>query len=297
MSAQAVSRCRFGWAVVIVAACGCNKAPVAEGPTAPGTGPTATANSTVRAPSVVRGAGAAPAAVPDDKLHQSFEQACTIEFSADSGQQLPPDRTIAGKPTAQLNDAVYRAWSEIRFVSPAGKPLTYVATLNTELGPIEMALLPEIAPNHARNFIALARSGYYDGLVFERIIRQTTEDGTGNLELVEAGCPLGTGEAGLGHIGYWVKPEFSETLKHEPGLVGALHDADPNTDGCRFYVALSPAPVLDGHFTIFAKVTKGLDVVRQIAGQPTRTAPGEEGRPERPVVIRSVTIAAHEAEN
>lgn len=292
MSAQAFGQSSLGWVALIVAAIGCNKAPVAKGPSDP-----ASVASSAQAPPALSIANVpnAPAnTVSTEKMHQSFEQACTIEFSADSGQQLPPDRTIAGKPTAQLNDAVYRAWPEIRFLTPAGKPITYVATLHTDLGPIEMVMLPEIAPNHARNFIALARSGYYNGLLFERIIHQTTEDGAGNLDLVEAGCPLGTGEAGLGHIGYWVKPEFSATVKHAPGLVGALHDADPNTAGCRFYVTLTPAPVLDGHFTIFAKVTQGLDVVRKIAAQPTRTAPGEEGRPERPVVIRSVSIATHE---
>src|SRR5207244_7503839 len=134
-----------------------------------------------------------------------------------------------------------------------------------EDGSLTLALLPNVAPNHVRNFVALARAGYYDGLLFEHVIQQEGDGPDARLELVEAGCPLGTGEAGIGHLGYWLPPEFSDKVKHEEGTVGACRADDPDTAGCRFYITLSKAPVMDGNFTVFGRVTSGLDVVRRIA--------------------------------
>jgi cyclophilin family peptidyl-prolyl cis-trans isomerase len=109
--------------------------------------------------------------------------------------------------------------------------------------------------------------------------------------MVEAGCPLGTGEPGIGHLGYWLKPEFNAELKHDEGTVGACLTGDSDKAGCRFYVTLTKAPVMDGNFTIFAKVTDGLDVLRTIVRQPR---PDGALRPNRPTVIRTVTIETRE---
>jgi cyclophilin family peptidyl-prolyl cis-trans isomerase len=154
-----------------------------------------------------------------------------------------------------------------------------------------------VAPNHVRNFIVLARIGYYDGLVFERIYHDQSDVVPGEkVELIEGGCPLGTGEPGLGSIGYWLKSEFSSDLHHDEGTVGACRDETDDTAACRFYITLSRAPVLDGQRTIFAKVTRGIDVVRRISTQSaSNTAEYPDGmRPEHPIVIRKVTIVAKE---
>jgi cyclophilin family peptidyl-prolyl cis-trans isomerase len=186
-------------------------------------------------------------------------------------------------------------WDSIHFQSDEGKPIPYRALVQTDPGTIEITLQPDLAPNHVRNFIALARVGYYDGLVFERTVHERAPPSEENqeveVELIEAGCPLGTGEAGVGSLGYWLKPEFSNQ-PHDLGTVGACHGRDPDTASCKFYIALSRAPSLDGNFTVFGKITQGLDVARRIFSFPVSNDPEypEGDRPERPVVIRKVTI-------
>jgi peptidyl-prolyl cis-trans isomerase B (cyclophilin B) len=220
-----------------------------------------------------------------------FNEAVTDEAPYD--QHPPPDRTLNGLSTGKLRVEIQQLWEQIAFTTPAGKKLAYSAAIETEFGPITMALLPEIAPNHVRNFVALARSGYYDGLLFEHAIQQQGEGGPeARLELVEAGCPLGTGESGIGHLGYWLKPEFS-SIKHEEGMVGACLTGAPDTAGCRFYITLTKAPVMDGNFTVFGKVAQGLDVVRTIAKQPR---PDGSPPPTRPAAIRKVTIQTREVD-
>src|SRR5262249_36052492 len=117
------------------------------------------------------------------------------------------------------------------------------------------------------------------------------EPGT-KVEIIEGGCPIGTGDPGFGSIGYWLKPEFSKDAHHVEGTVGACLGERPDSAACRFYITLSKAPVMDGERTIFGKVTRTLDVVRRITTQPVINSPefplGD--RPEKPIVIRKVTI-------
>src|SRR5207245_467740 len=110
--------------------------------------------------------------------------------------------------------------------------IRYTADLETDLGMIEIELFPEAAPNHVRNFIALAQAGYYDGLPLHRSLRGQVAEQT--LAYLEGGCPLGTGEFGFGSIGYWLKPEISPTLTHEEGSVGAVHGDIAESAACKF---------------------------------------------------------------
>jgi len=221
-----------------------------------------------------------------------FSEAVT-ETSPDD-QLPPPDQTMNGLSTGKIRVAVQKAWDGISFTTPSGKPLIYTATLSTEYGDVVIALRPDIAPNHVRNFVALARAGFYDGLVFEQVIQQEGNEPGTQLELVEAGCPMGTGEPGIGHLGYWLRSELNETVKHEPGAVGACLNGVEDSAGCRFFICLSTTPTMDGNFTLFGKVTTGLDVVRTIAKQP-RVAGSP--RPEKPVVIRKITIQTRESDS
>lgn len=226
-----------------------------------------------------------------ERMNQPFE-AATI---SDMPDQSLPDVTLSGKSVGKLYEAVLHRWDKVRFTDAKGKPITYIAAVDTELGTIEIELLPALAPNHVRNFIALAQCGYYDGLVFERTICDQSEgDPSSRIEFVEGGCPIGTGDPGFGSIGYWLKPEFSKDVTHIEGTVGACRGERPDTAACRFYITLSKCPVMDGERTIFGKVTKTLDVVRRISTQPVINSPefplGD--RPEKPIVIRKVTIQA-----
>jgi peptidyl-prolyl cis-trans isomerase B (cyclophilin B) len=229
-----------------------------------------------------------------DRLHQSFAEATRGGDDPPAESMQPPDKTVAGKPVYALYKDVVRLWDSIRFTTADGKKLAYSATIETSFGAIEIELLPEIAPNHVRNFIALAKAGYYDGLFFDRIHHEESQDDPAlRLDQISAGCPLGTGEPGHGSIGYWLKPEFDENVHHEEGTVGACHGAEADTAACKFYVTLNKAPFLDGNYTVFGKVTKGLEVARKIFGQPVIIDEQDingDRRPEKPITIKKVTI-------
>jgi len=247
------------------------------------------------AAATAKDAGTGEQPIPTDpRLQQSFAEATRPEPPED--WQRPPDLTLTGKSVGKLYTEVVRLWDSIRFTTKTGKPITYTAVLDTELGTIEIALRQDLAPNHVRNFVALARVGYYDGLVFERTVHAKSEEQPEvEVEVLEGGCPLGTGDLGVGSLGYWLKPEFSKEA-HAEGTVGACHGQEPDSAACRFYIALSKAPFLDGNFTVFGKVTQGLDVARRIFWLPVRNDPEypEGDRPEKPVVIRKVTIRTSE---
>jgi len=221
----------------------------------------------------------------EERLHQPFDVA--VSEDSPGNQQPPPDSTMAGLNTGRLRIDVQKAWDSIRFTNN-GKPISYFALVDTDSGRFKVWLRADIAPNHVRNFIALARAGYYNGLVFEHLIQQPgDETPDSNLEMIEGGCPLGTGEPGIGHLGYWLRPEFSGKLSHEPGTLGAYHDENPESAACRIYITVTKAPAMDGAFTAFGQVVEGLDVVRTISKQPK-----VEGTVQavKPTLIRSVTI-------
>jgi cyclophilin family peptidyl-prolyl cis-trans isomerase len=236
---------------------------------------------------------------PQDDQHKPFAEAARAGEDPPADTQVAPDQTVAGKSVGKLYTDVVRTWDSIRYVNAKGERIDYTAHIETDLGTIIIALRPDIAPNHVRNFIALARLGYYDGLLFERINDEAAEDSTGTaLKSIEAGCPLGRGEFATGHLGYWLRPEFPRSeakVVHEEGTVGACHGADADTACCRFYVTLAPASFLDGNYTIFGKIIGGIEIARTIFARPTIVEDSEAGvrRPKEPVVIRKVTIQEH----
>jgi cyclophilin family peptidyl-prolyl cis-trans isomerase len=242
---------------------------------------------------------------PKDDRHLPFDKATRGGDDPPPNSNPPPDKTVSGKSVYKIYKEVGQLWDTIRFVTPDGKPLNYSATVETDLGTIEIALRPDLAPNHVRNFVALARAGYYDELFFDRVVHEEEEVQPGKVQVldsIEAGCPLGTGDPGNGSIGYWLKPEFAKPdvkVSHEPGTVGACHGSEADTAACRFYITLCDAPFLDGNFTVFGKVTQGLDVARKISVQPIvlddQDAEGSH-RPEKPIKITKVTIQTSVAE-
>lgn len=229
-------------------------------------------------------------------LQQSFADA-TTQFPP-LGSARPPDVTMTNKSVGKLYTEVVAHWDEVKFIAPGGKNLDYRAVLDTELGPITIQLLPRVAPNHVRSFVGLARAGYFDGLLFDRLIRQVAEDEPNTkIEYIEAGCPLGTGQVDQAGIGYWLKPEFSAQISHEPGVVGAVHAAEEDVSACKFYINMCKAPIMDGNFTIFGKVIEGFDVATKIMSAPVRDNDPEypDGdRPQKPIVIRKATILISE---
>jgi cyclophilin family peptidyl-prolyl cis-trans isomerase len=245
---------------------------------------------------------AKPQAPVDPRLVQTFAEATRQDPPPEAPR--PPDTTLTGKSVGKLYTDVVKLWKEIPFVTPEGKRVEYSATLETDLGPIEMALLSNAAPNHVRNFVALARAGYYDGLQFDHVRHETSdvEEFKGQvLDTIEGGGPLGAEDLeDHDSIGYWLKPETDAKVAHEEGSVGAVRGEELDSAGCKFYITVGKPPAtLDGNYTVFGKVTSGLDVVRKIHRQPTVEVEQELGysRPEKPVVIRKVTIHTKEVDN
>jgi len=137
---------------------------------------------------------------------------------------------------------------------------TYQATMSTSKGDIELTLYAEYAPQTVNNFIFLAREGFYDNVSFHRVISDF---------MIQGGDPTGSGRGGPG---YSFADEFSgNPLTHEAKVI-SMANAGPNTNGSQFFITHSPQPHLDGHHTVFGKVTTGQDVVDAIAQGDTITS-------------------------
>ncbi|MDD5093036.1 MAG: peptidylprolyl isomerase [Dehalococcoidia bacterium] len=129
---------------------------------------------------------------------------------------------------------------------------TYQATIETDKGTIELELYPAHAPKTVNNFAFLAGEGFYDGVLFHRVI---------NNFMIQGGDPTGTGRGGPG---YKFEDELKgNPLKHEKGVI-SMANAGPNTNGSQFFITHSPQPHLNGHHTVFGKVIKGQNVVDTI---------------------------------
>jgi peptidyl-prolyl cis-trans isomerase B (cyclophilin B) len=149
------------------------------------------------------------------------------------------------------------------------------ATLQTNHGAIELELFPDDAPKTVDNFVKLARDGFYDGVIFHRVIPDF---------MIQGGDPTGTGTGGPG---YSFEDEFNQH-KVERGAL-AMANAGPNTNGSQFFIVTTEAaPWLDGKHTVFGRVTDGIDVVDAISELPTDA----RDKPREDVVIESVSISA-----
>jgi len=147
-------------------------------------------------------------------------------------------------------------------------------TIETNHGTITAEMFADVAPKTADNFVELAKKGYYDGLIFHRVI-----DGF----MIQGGCPNGTGTGGPG---YTIKDEFAPGLKHDSEGIFSMANAGPNSGGSQFFITLVPTPWLDGKHAIFGKVTGGIEVVRAIGKVKT----GMGDRPRDKVVMEKVTV-------
>ncbi len=146
--------------------------------------------------------------------------------------------------------------------------------LKTNKGDIEAVLYPDKAPVTVANFLNLAKRGYYNGLIFHRVIPRF---------MIQGGCPQGSGRGGPG---YRFEDECTPELPHDkPGKL-SMANAGPGTNGSQFFITVAPTPFLDGKHTVFGSVTKGQDVADAISTVPT--APGD--RPLEEVKIKSIEI-------
>ena len=214
----------------------------------------------------------------------AFRDAVLLDEPPD-GELQPPNVTHTGKNAVKIFESIANdLWDKTTFTNDDFRPIQYRAIIATELGDIQVQLHGDAAPNHVRSFVCLAKSGYYDGMAFYQSVNRKVEDNT--VAFIETGCPRGTGELGSGSIGYWLRPEIGSKLTHEEGVLGACLNFDPNSAACRFYLTAAAMPQMDGSFTIFGKVTQGLDVIRTMNKREVL----EGDRLVKPVLIKSVTI-------
>ena len=155
-----------------------------------------------------------------------------------------------------------------------------IVTITMENGDVIKAeLYPEIAPNTVNNFISLIKKGYYDGLIFHRVIYGF---------MIQGGCPNGNG---MGGPGYHIKGEFAQNgvqndLKHTPGVISMARAMDPDSAGSQFFIMHETSPHLDGAYAAFGKVIEGMEIVNEIAEVPTDYM-------DRPIIgqmMKTVTI-------
>lgn len=149
-------------------------------------------------------------------------------------------------------------------------------------GVMKGELYPDIAPNTVANFVALAGSGFYDGLIFHRVIPGF---------MIQGGCPEGRGTGGPG---YSIKGEFARNgvpnaLTHTRGVLSMARSMAPDSAGSQFFVMVETAPHLDGQYAAFGKITDGLDVADAIVN----TARDGADKPRTPQVIQSIRIDTH----
>lgn len=155
-----------------------------------------------------------------------------------------------------------------------------IVTIEMENGDVMKAeLYPEIAPNTVKNFISLINKGYYDGLIFHRVI---------NGFMIQGGCPNGNG---MGGPGYQIKGEFSQNgfdnnLKHTEGVLSMARSMMPNSAGSQFFIMHKNSPHLDGQYAAFGKITEGMDVVNKIADVRTDYS----DRPVEEQKMKKVTV-------
>lgn len=149
-----------------------------------------------------------------------------------------------------------------------------IVTMQTTHGTIKIKLFDSLVPKTTQNFKDLIKKGFYDGLLFHRVIEQF---------MLQGGCPEGTGRGGPGYI---FADEFHPTLKHDrPGIL-SMANAGPNTNGSQFFITTVPTPWLDGKHAVFGEVIEGMDVVTKIEKSPK--GPGDRPRPD--ITMIKVTV-------
>lgn len=155
-----------------------------------------------------------------------------------------------------------------------------IVTITMEDGKMMKAeLYPDIAPNTVNNFISLVKKGFYNGLIFHRVIKGF---------MIQGGCPQGSG---MGGPGYSIKGEFAQNgfpnnLKHTEGVLSMARAMSPNSAGSQFFIMHKAAPHLDGAYAAFGKITEGMDVVNAIAEVQT----DYNDRPLKSQRIQTMTV-------
>jgi len=152
---------------------------------------------------------------------------------------------------------------------------TYQVVLDTTVGKITLDMYPDVAPGHCKNVIGLAKIGYYDGIIFHRVIKDF---------VCQVGCPLGNGTGGPG---YTIDAEFNNKL-HEAGVLSMARTSDPNSAGSQFFICLGRVPHLDKQYTVFGKTADEESLKNVLKFNSVRTGAGD--RPVEEIKIKTAKV-------
>ncbi|MEI7024351.1 peptidylprolyl isomerase [Paenibacillus sp. y28] len=199
--------------------------------------------------------------------------ACGQKSSETTGQgTASPTPASSPSSAAAGNTGETKTWAQPPIMQ-IDVNKTYHATIETNMGSFKIGLFPKEAPKTVNNFVFLAKEGFYNGVIFHRVIKDF---------MIQGGDPTGTGRGGPG---YKFEDELKTPYKYEEGTV-AMANSGPNTNGSQFFVCTNCAGLnKQPNYTIFGKVVEGMDVVTQISLVPT-----QKDRPVNNVAIKSITI-------
>ncbi len=153
-------------------------------------------------------------------------------------------------------------------------PASTHVKIETTLGDIEVELFSADAPKTVENFVTLAKKGFYDGIIFHRVIPDF---------MIQTGDPTGTGTGGPG---YKFNDEFSPKLRHDKAGTLSMANSGPNTNGSQFFITDTATPWLDKKHSVFGQVTKGMDIVHKIANAPRDSS----DKPKTTIAMKKVTV-------
>ncbi len=213
---------------------------------------------------------------------------CSSDTPSTDTSSTAPSSAAPAAPAAAASGTPVQAQSatsDSQKLPPGIKPLKDgddVAVLDTNLGQIILRFFPDKAPNHVKNFEKLAKSGFYDGTKFHRVIPHF---------MIQGGDPNSKGSdrsiMGTGGPGWSVKAEFND-VPFERGILGMARSSDPDSAGSQFFIMVEANPSLNNQYTVFGKVVKGMDVVDKIVNLPRDERDNPE--PGHEAVLKSVKI-------
>lgn len=208
--------------------------------------------------------------------------ACSPSSNANSGTAVTQTDTMTTSSATATEATVPPAAPTT--AAEEKKPMSHyenkVAELHTSAGEIDIRFFPDVAPNHVKNFIDLAEKGFYNGTKFHRLIPGFMIQG-GDPNTI-SGSPSTWGTGGSGRN---VDAEFS-TVKHKRGIVSMARSSSPNSASSQFFIMVADYPSLDGQYSVFGQVTKGMDIADKIVNSPT----GSQDRPINATSIDKIVI-------
>ncbi|GIW82730.1 MAG: hypothetical protein KatS3mg105_4537 [Gemmatales bacterium] len=210
--------------------------------------------------------GIVAALIPREKPRQTTAQPTNILYNSSEDEA----RERSGIVAANYKQQVEEVQKSLDFATK-----DYLVEMTTTKGPIRLTFFPDVAPGHVKNFIGLAKIGFYNNLTFHRVIKGF---------MIQGGCPEGTG---MGGPGYQINAEFNKT-PHDPGVLSMARTNDPNSAGSQFFICLEKCSFLDNQYTAFGKCAdaESLATVRAIGEVKTDA----NDKPLQAVTIQSVTV-------